>query len=253
MAKKTGRRRPRLPAPKTVPISSLTPHPKNYCQHPEDQIEHIKESILEHGLYRNIVVANDLTILAGHGVVEAAKLLGIKQVPIIKVKVGPNDPRALKLLAGDNEISHLREIDDRMLTSILKEIKEHDEEGLLGTGFDDAMLANLLFVTKPASEVQDFDEAAHWVGMPEYNKETRPLQMNVSFRNMKDRAEFVKLLGLDVTDATKAVWFPQQERRDIVSVKFLGEGYEKESPTGLSATLAGEPPDIPGWKETKKK
>ena len=60
-------------------VEDLTPHPQNYRDHPQDQIAHIVRSIEEHGFYRNVVVAKDNTILAGHGVVQAAQQLGMKK------------------------------------------------------------------------------------------------------------------------------------------------------------------------------
>src|SRR6266487_6998844 len=84
---------------KLVPIDSLTPHTRNYRSHPDDEIAHLMESIKSNGLYRNIVVASDgTTILAGHGVVEAARRLGIQDIPVYSVDFEANDPRALKLL-----------------------------------------------------------------------------------------------------------------------------------------------------------
>ena len=82
------------------------------------------------------MVAEDSTILAGHGVVIAAKKMGLKTVPIIRLKVAADDPRALKVLAGDNEIGHLGEVNDRALTDLLKDLQSA-ENGLLGTGYDD--------------------------------------------------------------------------------------------------------------------
>ena len=43
----------------TAAIADLTEHPRNYRRHPEDQVIHIEQSIREHGLYRNVVVARD--------------------------------------------------------------------------------------------------------------------------------------------------------------------------------------------------
>ena len=60
-----------------TPVSDLKPHPRNYKDHPDDQLEHIIESIKSTGFYRNIVIAQDGTILAGHGVVAAAKKMGL--------------------------------------------------------------------------------------------------------------------------------------------------------------------------------
>ena len=138
------------PTVEQIPIADLKPHPRNYRQHPADQIEHIKASITDHGLYRNVVIARDGTILAGHGVVLASREMGLKTVPVIRVDLDPDDPKAIKILTGDNGISHLGEVDDRLLTELLKGLQE-TAGGLLGTGYDDAMLANLIFVTRPQS------------------------------------------------------------------------------------------------------
>jgi hypothetical protein len=208
----------------TVPISELHPHPRNYNAHPDDQIEHIVESIQEHGLYRNIVVARDGTILAGHGVVQAAKGMGLEFVPVVRLDLDPDEPRALKVLTGDNEISHLGEKNDRLLSEILKEIKDSDTAGLLGTGYDERMLANLVFVTRPESEIQDFNEAAEWAnaGMPEYETAEKPLKIAVNFRDEHDREEFAHLLGLNLSDKTRSTWWPPRENDDVSSVRFVG-------------------------------
>jgi hypothetical protein len=206
----------------TVAIADLHPHPRNYRAHPDDQIDHLVESIREHGLYRNIVIARDGTILAGHGVVQAARTMGMEQVPVYRLDIDPNEPRALKVLAGDNEIGHLSEIDDRALSEMLKEIKDVDMDGLLGTGYDEMMLANLIFVTRPASEIADFNEAAEWVGMPEYERGEGEIQVIVNFRDENDRAEFVRQTGLTLTKGGKSAWWPPKALQDKVSVKFMG-------------------------------
>jgi len=207
----------------TIPTTQLKPHPQNYRDHPDDQIEHIKQSITEHGFYRNIVIANDDTILAGHGVWKAVQAMGIDSIPVIRLDITSDSPQALKVLAGDNEIGHLGEIDDRQLSEILKDINETDEVGLLGTGFDAQMLANLVFITRPASEIKDFNEAAEWVGMPEYEPSTAPIKLVVSFENEQARQEFATKLGYILSDKTKSVWYPPQSHDDVQSVRFVSD------------------------------
>ena len=209
-----------------IAIKDLCPHPRNYQAHPADEIQHLIESIEEHGIYKNIVIARDGTILAGHGVKEAAEKMGIQYVPVKRLDLDPNEPRALKILAGDNEIRHLAEIDDRALSELLKEIKERDDNGLLGTGYDEMMLTNLIFVTRPQSEIQDFNGAAEWVGMPDFEPEPEPLKVIFSFRDENDRNEFGRILGLEITDNPRiSVWWPLREKRDLSSVSFMGENY----------------------------
>lgn len=211
-----------------VKLSSLKPHPRNYLTHPEDQLDHIVESIKTNGLYRNIVVAEDSTILAGHGVVEGCKRLQIEEVRVVRLPFGPDDTRALKVLAGDNEVTRLREIDDRKLTEILRDIFKSHDKALLGTGFDEMKLANLVYVTRPSNEIKDFNAAAEWVGLPVYHEDdpTRDAELLivVSFVNREDRERFVTENKIRIFDRRgDRKWstsWPYRERNDLRSVKF---------------------------------
>lgn len=205
---------------KTVAVTKLQPHPRNYREHPDDQLDHIIRSIEDYGFYRNVVVSKDNVILAGHGVVKAAKKMGLKEVPVVMVDSDSTDPKALKLLAADNTISHLAEDNDRSLTELLKELSEQDE--LFGTGYDDQMLAALVMVTRPASEVADFDAAAEWVGMPDAGDTKDPFKMVVNFDTLEDRDAFFEALGVKpLTPKTKSMWFPFKEKDDISSIEFV--------------------------------
>lgn len=210
-----------------VAVSELKPHPKNYREHPDDQLDHIIQSIKDNGHYRNVVIAKDNIILAGHGVVKASNKMGLKTIPVVRLDVPHTNKKAMKVLTGDNEIAHLGIVDDRLLSELLKDIKDSDITGLLGTGYDDAMLANLVLVTRDANEIEDFDAAAEWVGMPEYESQKKQIQIIVSFENMEDRAKFGKLVGASLTDKTKSIWFPHKDKDDTSSVRF--EAQENEN------------------------
>ena len=203
----------------TARLEDLRPHPRNYRQHPEDQLAHIAQSLREHGLYRNVVVGRDNTILAGHGVVLAARKLGWRTIQVARLPLGPEDPRALKLLA---------EIDDRALTELLREVKNTAEDGLLGTGFDDKMLAALLMVTRPASEIRDFDAAAAWVGMPTYGADGQELpKLVITFPDARARDRFIEKHEIRVDKQaikglTMSTRWPWSEREDAASVRFRG-------------------------------
>jgi ParB-like chromosome segregation protein Spo0J len=204
-----------------VPVGALKPHPRNYRQHPEDQLRHIAKSIEEHGFYRNVVVARDNTILAGHGVVLATEKMGLKTVPVIRLDIAASSPRALKVLASDNEIAKLAAVDDRALTELLKEITGKDPAGLLGTGFNEEQLAALTLVTRPASEIASIDEAKEWVGMPEYDEGSTPIRLVISFKTEKDRDAYVKKTKLRIdtskgtTWSTRWPWTDQEERAHL--------------------------------------
>lgn len=205
-------------------VSALRAHPRNYREHPEDQRAHIAQSIREHGLYRNVVVAQDGTILAGHGVVEAARAEGLEEVMVVRLPYEPDDPKALKVLTGDNETSRRAEIDDRVLADLLRDIRETDD--LLGTGFDDSMLAALVLVTRPSSEIEDFDAAAHWAGLPEFEGMTPRIQLTLNFDSEEEREALAGKLGLVTSkpagEARWSAWWPPREREDPNSLRFEG-------------------------------
>lgn len=205
---------------KTVAIKDLKPHPRNYQDHPDAQLQHIIKSIEANGFYRNVVIAKDNTILAGHGVVQAATQMGMKEVPTVKIDVDYNDPRALKLLIGDNEINNLASVNDRVLTDLLKEIMHTTDVGLEGSGFNEDQLASLLFITRPASEIADKDGASEWLGMPDYERTGVTRKIVVSFVTDEDRDDFAHRLGFTATEKTKSIWWPLQERRDMSSIEF---------------------------------
>ncbi len=102
---------------------------------------------------------------------------------------------------------------------ILKELL-NDEVGLLGTGYDEMMLSNLLYVTRPASEIKTMDEAQEWAGLPEYEKSTIPLKITVSFENEEDRRAFATKLSIPLTNKTKSTWYPYKAPDDMKNVEF---------------------------------
>lgn len=203
-----------------VQIDLLKPNKYGYRQHSPEQINHLVKSIQQNGIYKNIIVANDYTILDGHAVVEAAKQMKIKVVPIKKLDIEPDSDQALKIVISNNEMGKFAETDDRKLTEALKLIKENNPDGLKGTGFDEMMLSNLLMVTRRADEIGDFSEAAEWVGMPDYLTTPNPLKLTVNFDNLQHKAEFFNLIKQSFTEKTKSIWYPYKENDDINSVKF---------------------------------
>ena len=210
----------------TAQISDLKPHPQNYRDHPPDQIRHLIQSITEHGVYRNVIIADDGTILGGHGVVRAATEAGLTELPVVRLPLAPDDPKALKILTADNEIGRLAEIDDRQLTDILKEIA--DEDDLFGTGFDESMLANLLFVTRNRDEIGDKAAAAEWAGLPEFEPAADRIRLLIDFDSEQDREAFVEQNELPVHYRRESAgtwntrWPPDPDAKqvDLTSVKF---------------------------------
>ena len=125
-----------------VPIGSLTPSPRNFRHHPPRQLEELQTSLREYGWARNVVVSSDNVILAGHGIVEAARLNGHTEVPVLRLALRGDDPKAEKFLVLENTVSRLAEDDDTQLAALLADVQR--TEGLAGTGYDEADLDSML-------------------------------------------------------------------------------------------------------------
>jgi len=213
-----------------VPLADLQDHPQNYLSHPADQIDHLVTSIEAHGVIRPIAATfweGAWTVLAGHGLKKALLRMGWITAPVYPRYIDPFSPEALHLLAADNGIPYLADRDDRALTELLKAIRAVDSDALLGTGYDDLMLANLVYVTRPASEIASHNEAEQWVGMPGYDEggDDQPLKLIISFRDARDRVAFVEQAGIriDKREAlTWTTWYPFREREDLASLRFKG-------------------------------
>jgi ParB/Sulfiredoxin domain/Protein of unknown function (DUF3102) len=134
--------RPRRKLPKfrgqaeLVEVSALKAHPRSFRKHPPEQIAHLILSITEHGFYQPVVTARDLTILAGHGVVQAARMMRRSHVPVRRLDLDPNERRALEILLGDNELRETAERDDHRFVDLVEKLRRGST--LLGTGLDDA-------------------------------------------------------------------------------------------------------------------
>jgi len=139
----------------TRAIASLTPHPENYQRHPQAQIETLRRVLRLHGLQKPVVIQPDGTILAGHGIVEAAKAEGWDSIAC-HVYDGPN-PRAF--LIADNRTAQLAEPD---LESLLATLRLEDAAGALAaTAYDDAALSALIAGLEPTPPpVKEWDETA---------------------------------------------------------------------------------------------
>ena len=78
-------RAPSRPTVTFQAISALHPDARNPRTHSKRQIRQIADSIRAFGFTNPILVDEKGSVMAGHGRLEAAKLLGIRQVPTIRI------------------------------------------------------------------------------------------------------------------------------------------------------------------------
>ena len=122
------------------PLEWFVPNDENYRGHSEPQVQVLRESLRAFGVYKNVVARPDGTVLAGHGVITAAKAEGLTSLPVFIFDGTEEQARAL--LVADNEISRLAEDDADQLSQLLASLQD---DGMLAlTGHDDESLAALL-------------------------------------------------------------------------------------------------------------
>jgi DNA modification methylase len=117
-----------------TPICALRPQRQNARTHSNRQLRQIANSIRRFGFCNAILVDDDLTILAGHGRVEAAKLLGLTTVPTVRLShLSEADKRAYVL--ADNRLAEKAGWDRNLLAIELQDLIDIGFEVEL-TGFE---------------------------------------------------------------------------------------------------------------------
>lgn len=117
-----------------VLISTIQPYEKNAKKHPAKQIKQVADSIREFGFNQPIVVDKDNIIIVGHGRYEAAKLLGMEEVPVLQVSLSEKKAKAYRL--ADNKLNE----SDWDMQLAIEELKSLDQEMVGLTGFDTDLL-----------------------------------------------------------------------------------------------------------------
>lgn len=147
----------------TVSPQALKPYSRNARRHSNRQIGQIADSMQAFGWTYPILVDADDEIIAGHGRLEAAKLLGLRQLPVIRVEdMSREQVRAYRL--ADNKLADNASWDEDLLQIELESLIKADLEfEVTDTGFAmgeiDLILGETDEQPADAEEIvdQDFD------------------------------------------------------------------------------------------------
>lgn len=119
---------------------SLRPYSRNPRRHTREGVAQIAASISRFGFRAPILVdAATRTIVAGHGRLQAAELLGLEEVPVVPIEDMTEEERRAYVIA-DNRLTELSDWDDALLSSELESLGAENLEAL---GFSDEELADL--------------------------------------------------------------------------------------------------------------
>lgn len=92
------------PAIEVRPIAALRPYATNARVHSAKQVKQLANSIQQFGFTNPVLISNNDEIIAGHGRVAAARLLGLAEVPTLRLSHLSSKQRRAYMLA-DNKLA----------------------------------------------------------------------------------------------------------------------------------------------------
>ena len=127
-----------------LPVASLKPYARNPHTHSAKQIRQIADSIRQFGFTNPILIDRDGGVVAGHGRIEATKLLGMQEVPTVRLDRMTEAQKRAYIIA-DNKLAENAGWDRELLALELQYISELEVDfDLTITGFEAAEIDVLL-------------------------------------------------------------------------------------------------------------
>ena len=124
------------------PVAGLVPYARNARQHTDAQVAQIAASIREWGWTNPVLLDESQGIIAGHGRVLAAHMLGIADIPVM-VASGWSEAQRRAYVLADNKLALNADWDEALLRVELADLQAMGF-GVELTGFTGDELAELL-------------------------------------------------------------------------------------------------------------
>ena len=131
------------------PIAELRPYANNARIHTPEQIDKLRASLRTYGFVRPLLIDAGGTVLAGHGILEAAKAEGLIEAPCVPVE-HLSEAEARAYILADNRLAELSTWDEEVVSGELSALRDAGF-GLDLTGFS----ASDILVTPAAEVVED--------------------------------------------------------------------------------------------------
>ena len=154
----------------------LIPYSNNSRTHSEKQVQQVAASIKEFGFTNPILIDEDNGIIAGHGRLQAAQLLGMDTVPTIALE-GFTEAQRKAYVIADNQLAMNAGWDLDALKVEVDRLTELDFDLDL-LGFDDDVLADLINTIEPNFDPATEEEQGQldeldpkWIDCPHCGKE----------------------------------------------------------------------------------
>jgi DNA modification methylase len=163
-------------APKTlidrlekIALENLKANPRNARTHSKRQIKLIAESLKAFGFLNPVLVDENRMIIAGHGRVEAAKRLGLSEVPALRIDHLTDDEKRAYVLA-DNQLATRAGWDNDILAIELQHLTEIVVDfDVTVTGFEPPVIDLIIEggkQTRPEDAIEPIDRSGPAVTRP---------------------------------------------------------------------------------------
>lgn len=131
-----------------ISLNKLKPYEKNARKHSPEQIEKIADSIREFGFINPVVIDGKNRVLAGHGRVDAAKLIDLDTIPVVRVD-HLSEAQMRAYIIADNRLAEISVWDEDMLKMELADIVKAEYNCEIDfsasiTGYETAVIDSLL-------------------------------------------------------------------------------------------------------------
>jgi len=181
---------------KQAKVSQLTPYADNAKIHTVAGIEKLAASIKKFGWTTRIVVDGKGVVIAGHGRLEAAKLLGLDTVPVI-VRDDLTEAQVKMLRLADNKVTETGYDQDLMSKELLALLEMPDQDDAsLSMFFDDKDLD----FASGAIEDMDFDAITDDLSK-EVEEHSERTQRSMDLEEHGEDFSLAKALGFDKVPA----------------------------------------------------
>ena len=118
-------------------IDELMPFPGNPRTHSQDQIHQLVSLITTYGFTSPVIIDDSDTLLAGHGRIQAARLLDMDVVPTVTLH-GLSESQKKAYVIADNKVPANADWDVQQLSIVLQEINLSEDDLVIElTGFDE--------------------------------------------------------------------------------------------------------------------
>jgi len=194
--------------------------------------DRLKSDLTRDGQLDNLLIMPDGTVLGGNHRLKAMKELGWETAKCDVVDFVEEDEGWIAVLNGEPLRSHFHKTKEAAM--LYYSIKDNNGYAVYNQGelmnfvsqFDINLDEVRVYFDEPINlEAKILDPSEEWKDMPEFSQDDLSAWKNliVNFKSEKDLNDFSRLIGQDLTSKTKSIWYPKQEKENLIDKAYVNE------------------------------